>query len=93
MIAHVSHVIHVKVPVEYRPQLFITDVPKGLSIADLKEVLDGKYWFGEFSIKWANHEVGIGLRDAHADIKRAYRSKEVETVSYDDLVDDSDLPD
>ncbi|MEM3647099.1 MAG: hypothetical protein QW334_03025 [Thermofilum sp.] len=89
MIGYVYHLIHVKVPHRYVPKLFVTGIPKGVSPSDLKILLEENgYDFGEFGIPWANHYIGLGLKDAPPEVKGAWLKGTVEKVRYQDLLID-----
>lgn len=68
-------------------KLFITHLPKNLTARELKSLLDeAGYWFGEFGQKWANHSVVVGLSKQNSDVRNAYLSGDVKTISYDELI-------
>lgn len=68
-------------------KLFITHLPQGTSSGELKNLIDDAgYWFGEFGSKWANHAVVVGLGDQRSDVRAAYKSGMVKTITYDELL-------
>lgn len=84
--AAVIFVIHVGNP-EWIAKLFITHVPEDITERELKEMIDeAGFYFGEFGQRWANHYVKIGLKDAPASVRTAYRNKNVQTITYDELL-------
>ena len=52
----VYHMIHVRTPYQYLPQLVIREVPEEEKVS--KDLLErAGYQFGEFNIPWANHSL------------------------------------
>jgi len=87
----VVHLIHVRVPRTHIARLFITDVPDGVTAAELKSLLTrAGFWFGEFGIRWANHY--IAPQDEWEDeVVGAFKRGDVEKITYDELVKQSEI--
>ena len=89
MICAVVHLIHVQTPHRHVAKLFIKGVPKGTSAGELKALLtENGYEFGEFGIPWANHYIQMGIKDAHPEVKGAWKRGGVETIHWKDLQTD-----
>lgn len=67
--------------------LFITHIPDSVTVEELKKLLErAGFKFGDDFMKWKNYEVIIGLKNTNEDIKEAFLSNNVLTLSYDELL-------
>ncbi|MFQ5834343.1 MAG: hypothetical protein ACE5HR_00260 [bacterium] len=69
-------------------KLFVLNCPNELTEKELMAKLNGRYAVKNFSIS----SVGFGIRRSSSFVKRAWRSKRVETIDYC-MLNDDDLPD
>lgn len=87
----VYHLIHVTFPYRRIAKLFITDVPENVEVT--WDLVDCYRAFGEFGIPHANHRIEKLTNDSPSDIKRAYKNREAEFITYDELLEYSKIED
>jgi len=82
----VYHLIHVRTPHQYIPQLVITDVPEDAEVT--KDLLErAGYQFGEFNIPWANHGImRVDAQESPADLVARIRNGQGRWIAYNDLM-------
>jgi hypothetical protein len=81
----VVHLIHVGAPHQHIAKLFVTDVPDGVTKADVRDRLtEAGRGPGEFGIPWANHYVEK-LVEADIQVKGAWNRGDVEKVAWGEL--------
>jgi len=82
----VVHHIHVRIPHQHIPKLFIEKVPDSVTESEIKSVLTrAGYWFGEFGIRWANHYLAPQT-EWEDEVVGAFNAGEVECITWDELV-------
>ena len=65
--------------------LFITHVPESITAEELDKLLErAGLKFGFMNLKI--YKIIIGLKNAHEDVKEAFLSGSIETLSYDELI-------
>jgi len=87
----VYHLIHVRTPHQYLPQLVISGVPDDKKIT--REMLErAGYQFGEFGIPWANHCIECISQTTPSDLIYRLRQGAGERLTWEKLLSRIEAP-